>query len=150
MLTLSRTEFDGRKERWRPVVLGFASDGIESILKRRRRDLVAGLENTILIVLVDVRGVGATSPGSDHGQQSAATAHSATALMLGQPLLGQQLRDLRTAWRHIQSLEDVKLDELILAGGAGETPLAAGAVFAYPRRIDRPRECEPTGALLAL
>jgi dienelactone hydrolase len=150
VLTLSRTELDGRKERWRPVILGLASDGIESILERRKSDLLAGLEHTMLIVLVDVRGVDANGPGTDHGQQSAATAHSATALMLGQPLLGLQLRDLRTAWRHIQMREDVKPDELVLAGGAGETPLAAGAAFAYPRRIDRPRECEPTGALLAL
>ena len=150
VVTLSRSEFDGRKERWRPVILGVASDGIEAVLKRRKSDLVAGLNATCLVVLVDVRGVGVVGPGSDHGQQSAITAHSATALMVGQPLLGRQLRDLRTAWRHIQTREDVMLEGLILAGGAGEAPLPAGAAFAYPRRIDRPRESEPTGALLVL
>ncbi|MCI0360328.1 MAG: hypothetical protein L0211_17775 [Planctomycetaceae bacterium] len=150
VLTLSRSEFEGRKQRFRPVVIGFASDGIAAILKRRQSDLITGLKTEFLIVLVDVRGIGATSPGSDHGQQSAATSHSATALMLGQPLLGRQLRDLRTAWKHVQGREDVDLDGMLIAGGAGFTPLAADAAFAYPRRIDRPRECEPTGALLAL
>jgi hypothetical protein len=71
--------------------------------------------------------------------------------MLGQPLLGGQLLDLRTAWRHVQRRDDVNLDEVTIAGCAGQMPLAADASFAYPRRIDdRPRECEPTGALLAL
>jgi dienelactone hydrolase len=151
VLTLSRSEFDGRKERWRPVIFGVASDGMAAVLKRRKRDLAAALKTEHLIVLVDVRGIGATSPGSDRGQQSAATAHSATALMLGPPLLAGQLHDFRAAWRHVQSREDVKPGAAIIAGGSGVTPLAAGAPFAYPRRIDdRPRECEPTGALLAL
>jgi len=61
------------------------------------------------------------------------------------------LRDLRTAWRHVQRREDVDLNTVMIAGGAGLMPLAADATFAYPRRIDeRPRECEPTGALLSL
>jgi hypothetical protein len=71
--------------------------------------------------------------------------------MLGQPLLGGQLHDLRSAWRHIQLREDVLLDSVYFAGGAGLTPLPADSPFVYPRRIDdRPHECEPTGALLAL
>jgi hypothetical protein len=153
MLTLSLTELDGRKgkPRLRPVVFGFASDGVASILKRRQADIANGLAHDFLVVLVDVRGVGVTGQGSDHGQQSAATAHSATALMLGQPLLGRQLRDLRTAWRHVQAREDLKVLEFMIMGGTGATPLAGGAPFAHPRRIDdRPRECEPTGGLLAL
>ncbi|MCU0880800.1 MAG: hypothetical protein MUF06_23775 [Pirellulaceae bacterium] len=150
ILTLSATRHDGQPRRWRPVVLGFATDGIEPILKRRSADLASGLATEILIVLVEPRGTGATSPGSGRGQQSAAAAHSATSLMLGDPLLAGQLRDLRAAWRHIQERDDVRQEGLIVAGGTGAAPLAADAPFAYPRRIDRPAEAEPTGALLAL
>jgi len=150
VLTLARSEFDGRKQRSRPVVLGFASDGVAAILQRRQSALIAGLKTELLIVLVDVRGIGTTSPDTDRGQQSSIAAYSATALMMGQPLLGRQLRDLRTAWKHIQRREDVDPDALQIAGGAGFAPLSADAKFAYPRRIDSPRECEPTGALLAL
>jgi hypothetical protein len=37
-----------------------------------------------------------------------------------------------------------------VVGGSGVEPLAADAAFSYPRRVDRPEECQPTGALLAL
>jgi dienelactone hydrolase len=151
IVTLSATRHDGKRQRWRPVVLGFATDGIGPILKRRRADLASGLATEILVVLVEPRGTGATSPGSDRGQQSAAAAHSATALMLGDPLLAGRLRDLRAAWQHLQEREDVRTDSLIVAGGTGVVPLAAEATFAYPRRIDgRPAEADPSGALLAL
>jgi dienelactone hydrolase len=151
IVTLSATRHDGQPRRWRPVILGFATDGIEPILKRRQADLASGLKTEILIVLVEPRGTGASSPGNDRGQQSAAAAHSATSLMLGDPLLAGQLRDLRAAWQHIQDRADVRSEELIIAGGTGVAPLAAGATFAYPRRIDgRPAEADPSGALLAL
>lgn len=151
IVTLSATRHDGQRRRWRPAVLGFATDGIEPILERRRADLASGLASEILIVLVEPRGTGATSPGSGRGQQSAAAAQAATSLMLGDPLLAGQLRDLRAAWRHIQEREDVDQAGLFVAGGTGAEVPPADAPFAYPRRIDgRPAEAEPTGALLAL
>jgi hypothetical protein len=39
---------------------------------------------------------------------------------------------------------------LLLLGGPAPQPLAAGAAFSYPRRIDRPQECQPASGLLAL
>jgi hypothetical protein len=68
--------------------------------------------------------------------------------MLGRPLLGGQLRDLRTVWRHVRPKGGGR--EAVVIGGSGVTPLDADAKFVYPRRIDRPGECRPTGALLAL
>jgi hypothetical protein len=71
--------------------------------------------------------------------------------MLGRTLLGGQLRDLRAAWRHLRARPDIARNELVVIGGCGVTPLAAGATFSFPRRIDsRPPEVQPNAALLAL
>jgi hypothetical protein len=151
VLSLSQTSSDGKKNRWRPLVMGVASDGIAAALARRRETIAAGLASDCVIALVDIRGTGATSSGSDRGQQSAATSHSATQLMLGGTMLGGQLRDLRAAWQHLRRRDDVRLDGALVAGGTGTVPLPYDARFSYPRRIDgRPPECQPTGALLAL
>jgi hypothetical protein len=104
-----------------------------------------------VFVLVEVRGTGASNPDGDHGQQSEATSHSATQLMLGQTLLGGQLRDLRAAWRHVRKRDDIDPKNGMVAGGTGAKPLASDAAFTYPRRIDgRPGEAEPAAAHLAL
>src|SRR5262249_44387114 len=131
--------------------LGIASDGLAAALDRRPEEIAEALTADVVVALVDVRGVGAAGPGSDRGQQSSMVAHSATALMLGQPILGSQLRDLRAAWRHLKRREDILGGQAMVLGGSGVTPLAADATFAYPRRIDgRPPEVQPTGAMLAL
>jgi hypothetical protein len=71
--------------------------------------------------------------------------------MLGQTVLGGQLRDLRAVLRHVQRRGDAGPREIMVLGDAGGEAHAAGVPFAYPRRIDnRPAECQPAGALLAL
>jgi hypothetical protein len=69
--------------------------------------------------------------------------------MLGQTTLGGQVRDLRTVWRHIHKRYPTR-DVTVAVGGSGIEPLAADASFSYPRRVDRPVECQPEGALLAM
>jgi hypothetical protein len=134
------------------LVFAVASDGIAKIVERRRDLLATGLAANFAIALVEVRGTGASSPGADRGQQGSATSLSATQLMLGEPLLTGQLRDLRAAWRHVRRrFAGIPAADIYVVGGAGFEPLAADAPFAHPRRIEgRPRECEPTGPLLAL
>jgi dienelactone hydrolase len=135
----------------RPIALGVAMGGIASILAERRDELADLLARGVVVALVDVRGSGATSPGNDHGQQGASTAHSATCLMLGETLLGNQLRDLRAVWRQLTRRDDADPRAAAVFGHSSMRPLAADARFSYPRRIDgRPPECQPGGALLAL
>ena len=148
VLTLSRGDLDSKRDRSRMLILGVASDGLAPALARRREEIAQGLAFGAVIVLVDVRGTGAAG-GGDQGQQSAATSHSATHLMLGKTMLAGQLRDLRTALRHASIRADVS-PRAIVVGGSGHEPLAEGAEFSHPRRIDRPAECEPTGAMLAV
>jgi dienelactone hydrolase len=150
VMILSLSELDSKTDGSRPLVLGVASDGLAAALERRQDDIAQGLGFGCVIVLVDVRGTGAARSGADRGQQSAATSYSATSLMLGQTMLGGQLRDLRTAYRHIRQRKDVAKNAIVV-GGSGIEPLPEDAPFSYPRRIDgRPDECAPTGALLAM
>jgi hypothetical protein len=151
MMTLSRTADDEKQERSRPVILGLATDGIAGVLRRRADDTAEALTSGVMVVLAEVRGIGAAGPGADHGQQSAATSQAATSLMLGHPLLAGQLRDLRAVWRHVKATHPRLQMDLVVAGGSGVVPLAADAMFEFPRRIDgRPPECEPNCGLLAL
>jgi dienelactone hydrolase len=151
VMTLSRAADDQKQNRSRPLILGLASDGIAGMLRRRSDDTAEALMNGAVVMLVEVRGTGNAGQRADHGQQSAATSQAATSLMLGQPLLGGQLRDLRAVWRHVKARHPKAQLDLIVAGGSGAVPLAADAKFAFPRRIDgRPSECEPNCALLAL
>ena len=53
-------------------------------------EVAAAVADGKFVALVEVRGTGASCPESEHGQQAAITSHSATSLMLGQPLLAGQ------------------------------------------------------------
>jgi hypothetical protein len=150
ILTLTAPADDGAPS-FLPIIVGVASDGIRPALDRQIPNLVAPLKAGVTVVLVEVRGTGLSNPESNRGQQSEATANSATSLMLGQPLLTGQLRDFRTAWQHVRKREGGDKREAIAVGGSGVEPLASDAACSYPRRIDnRPAESRPTGALLAL
>jgi dienelactone hydrolase len=135
----------------RPLVVRVAADGIAGMLKRCGAEIAASVGNGNVVALVEVRGTGESCPGAEHGQQAAITANSATALMLGQPLLAGQLRDLRAAWRHLVADKRVDRTKMTVIGESPAPPLPQSAAFSYPRRIDRrPAECLPQGALLAL
>jgi hypothetical protein len=134
-----------------PLVVCVAQDGIAGMLKRKSAEIAAWLSEGKVVALVEVRGTGASSPGTDQGQQGGITSNSATALMLGQTLLGGQLRDLRAAWRHLSAGLGFDKSRMRIVGDSPVAALAEQAAFSYPRRIDqRPTECAPQGALLAL
>jgi hypothetical protein len=66
-------------------------------------------------------------------------------------LLAAQLRDLRTAWRHLGAERNVNRTQMTVCGDSPISGLPSSAPFSYPRRIDnRPPECQPQGSLLAL
>jgi hypothetical protein len=114
-------------------------------------EIAAAIQEGKAIAFVEVRGTGASSPGTDQGQQGAITSHSATELMLGHALLAAQLRDLRAAWRHLAALQEIDRTKLSICGDSPIEPLPPAAMFSYPRRIDnRPSECLPQASLLSL
>jgi len=134
-----------------PLVLRIASDGIAGLLRRKHGEIATSLHEGKAIALVDVRGTGASLPGTDLGQQGAITAYSATELMLGHALLAAQLRDLRAAWRYLAAMEKIDRTKISVCGDSSIEPLRQTSGFSYPRRIaSRPPECAPQASLLAL
>jgi dienelactone hydrolase len=151
LMTLSLSRQAGGTTRPQPVMVCVAADGIAGILERRRQEIALQINSGSVVALGEVRGTGAVAASNDRGQQSASASQSATHLMLGQTVLGGQLRDLRAVLRHVQRRGDAGPREIMVLGDAGGEAHAAGVPFAYPRRIDnRPAECQPAGALLAL
>lgn len=133
------------------MLLAVADDGVVGLLRRRgdsiARRVLAGNE----VVLTEVRGTGLSAPGDDQGPQSALTRHSATSLMLGEPLLAGQLRDLQSIWQHLKSNQPGASFELAVLGDSSAKARPPGEPFSYPHRINSPRpESRPAGALLAL
>jgi hypothetical protein len=145
---LSQTRFEGTADRQPRLVICVATNGFNGVLEEHAGLVAKWLASDSVIVLPDIRGTGSTGT-NDHGQQSAATGWSATSLMLGQTLLGSQLRDLRTVWRHARQRYPIAA-ETVVWGGSGIEPLPADTPFSHPRRVNRPTECQPTGPLLAL
>jgi cephalosporin-C deacetylase-like acetyl esterase len=135
----------------RALVVHLAPDGIAGMLRRNIGQIAVALHEGKAVAFVEPRGMGGSSPGADHGQQGAMTAHSATELMLARTLLAGQLRDVRSAWHHLAALQEIDRTRLCICGDSPIEPLPPTALFSYPRRIDnRPSECLPQAPLLAL
>jgi len=102
------------------------------------------------VALVDVRGTGETRAGTSAGRGSNRTSISQTNLILGQPVLGAQLRDLRAVIRHLQGYAYLDGKKIAVWGDSFAKPNAADAKLAVPHDLDQPAISEPGGAHLAL
>ncbi len=135
-----------------PVVVAICSQGKERLLKERSRDVADLLARGTAVCLVDPRGIGESKLGDSHGRRSSATSMSSTALMLGTPLLGQQLRDVRLAMTWLRKQPDLKGRRFALWGESLTPPNPDTALFRQPRDDDQalPAPSEPQAPLLAL
>jgi cephalosporin-C deacetylase-like acetyl esterase len=132
------------------VVVGIASAGKAAFLKHRSAEIANLLEKGVGVCLADLRGCGETGD-DDRGQFSETTAHSSTELMLGGTMLGKRVQDLRAVVEWLRGHFRVDPNRIALWGDSFTEPLAADAVFQYPRRIDnRPPESDPMGSLVVL
>jgi cephalosporin-C deacetylase-like acetyl esterase len=101
-LLITPTDAKGKS----PVVVMVAQAGKGAFLKDRGDAIAAFLKAGVAVCLVDVRGTGETRPGDGSAARtSSRTSVSQTNLILGQPLLGSQVRDLRTVIRWLQTRE---------------------------------------------
>jgi dienelactone hydrolase len=103
---------DGR----RPAVVAFAQGGKAGFLKHRADEIAAFLAGGVAVCLVDLRGTGDTRSGDGTGRTSALTSHSASSLMLGRPLAGVRVRELRAVLAFLRSRPDVDPSRLALWG----------------------------------
>jgi hypothetical protein len=135
----------------RPVVVGVAQAGKQEFLKQRAKDIAELLQAGHAICLVDVRGTGETSPGGSRDRGGPIASISSSQWMLGQPLLGGRLRDLRGLLQYLRQRSDIDSKRIALWGESFTVPNAADANLVVPHGIEgRPAPAEPLGGLLTL
>ncbi len=134
-----------------PVVVAFAQDGKQALLRGRAGDVADLLRGGVAVCLPDLRGTGETHPGDGRGRMSTATALASTRLMLGGTLLGERLRDLRSVLRYLRGRRDLDGGRLALWGDSFAAPNPPERETAVPLDADPlPVQSEPLGGLLAL
>ena len=133
-----------------PVVVMVASAGKQAFLKERGDAIEAMLRSGIAVSLVDVRGTGETRPGTSADRGSARTSVSQTNLILGQPVLGSQLRDLRTVLRWLPTRDRIDGTRLAVWGDSFAKVNPPDVRLAVPQDLEPLAISEPGGANLAI
>lgn len=141
-----------KTDRHKPVILAICSQGKDRLLKERAAEIAALVEGGATVCLVDPRGIGESKLDDSHTRKSSATSHSSTNLMLGRPLLGEQLRDIRQALFWLRHRPEVGFRPLVVWGESLVAPNSDEAPFLTPRDDDQalPAVSEPQAPLLAL
>lgn len=127
-----------------PVVVAVAHGGKNLFMARRSAQIEALVQGGVAVCLIDVRGTGEIGP----------TPEPNTVLALGETLLGEQLRDLRTALVYLESRDDIDPHRLGLWGDSFTLPNPDRMVLdESPKWMIGPQiehEAEPLGGLLAV
>lgn len=144
----------------RAVVVGVAQEGKAGFLQERSPAIAALLESNLAVCLVDLRGTGECSVGDSRGRRSDATGVSSSALMLGTPQIGEQLRDLRTLLAYLRTRrsgaaqlpgEGAPLPIGLWGDSFAPTNATADDKLLYvPLDLSQPHHSEPGGPLLSL
>ncbi|MCI0705629.1 MAG: hypothetical protein L0241_31605, partial [Planctomycetia bacterium] len=132
-----------------PVVVMVAQGGKAGFLKERGKEIEGFLKAGVVVCLVDVRGTGETAAGTSAERGSTRTSISQTNLILGQPVVGSQLRDLRTVIRWLRARKDIDGKKLALWGDSFAKVNPDTARFVVPLDApELPHYAEPGGPLL--
>jgi dienelactone hydrolase len=127
-----------------PVVVAVAEGGKDLFLARRGEQLAALLKGRVAVCLIDVRGTGEIEPAEGAN----------TALALGETVLGERLRDLRTVLAYLGSRADIDAHRVGLWGDSFTPPNPDRLILdETPRWEIGPQieqKAEPLGGLLAL
>lgn len=139
-------------DRHQPVVLAVCSQGKNRLMEERAGELASLLGQGATVCMIDPRGIGESKLGDSHTRRSAATSLASTALMLGSPLPGEQLRDVRMVLRWLRHRQDFGFRPLVLWGESLVEPNADDSPFQTPRDDDQalPAVSEPQGPLAVL
>ena len=133
-----------------PVVAMVAQAGKAGLLKEHKGGIETLLKAGIAVTLVDVRGTGETQAGKPAERASGRTSISQTNLILGQPVLGSQLRDLRTVVRWLPTRDGIDGKKIAVWGETTREHNSPGIKVAVPLDHDERETSEPNGANLAL
>src|SRR5439155_14412762 len=142
-----------------PIVVGVSEGGKEGFLAARSHEIEGLLKAGLAVCLPDVRGTEETSPTPRRDPDGDTIdgdeiVLSSTELMLGQTLLGQRLKDLRTVLAYLRSRPDIDSGRLGLWGDsfAAVNPVHL-LIDEQPNWEIGPEiqhQAEPLGGLLAL
>ncbi len=134
-----------------PIVLGVGQSGKAGFLRERTALVAELLMGGVAVCLPDLRGTGETSPGNSRGRESADNSISSTELMLGETLVGERLRDLRSVLRFLRSRSDLDASRIAVWGDSFAPANLPDRDLRIPLGV--PEESglsEPLGGLLAL
>jgi cephalosporin-C deacetylase-like acetyl esterase len=133
-----------------PVVIMIAQHGKAGFLKDRMDAIDALFTAGVAVCMVDVRGTGELKPGLGADRGSARTSVSQTNLILGQPVIGSQLKDLRTVLRWLRAREGINGERLAVWGDSFAKVNPPDVRLALPLDVEGPAISEPAGDHLAL
>ena len=134
-----------------PLVVCVSQSGKAAFLKQRADAIAKLLDAGFAVCLPDLRGTGETRPGTYRGRRSYATGLSSSELMLGNTLVGQRLKDLRSVLALLRSWKMFDNKRIALWGDSFAKINAKDRNVAVPLRIDNePDHSEPLGHLLVL
>lgn len=134
-----------------PCVVMVAQDGAAALLQKRAEAIAGLLDAGFVVCLPDLCGCGVQRiPGDSRGRGSSSTSLSSTEQMLGQTMLGQRLRDLRTVIALETPRVEGKPGALFLWGESLAQPNAADTKLGVPLELKQPQHAEPLGATAAV
>lgn len=134
----------------RPVVVAVGQGGPRAFLHQRAAEIARQLRAGNRVVLVELGGMSNLLPGRKRGRTSAATAHAASLLMLGQPALGERLRELRTLLAYLREQPETAASRITLWGDSFAPVNRPTARVEVPLDVEQPPQAEPLGAHLVL
>lgn len=127
-----------------PVVVAIAAGGKDLFVQKRSEQIGALLKGGVAVCLLDIRGTGETGTSPEAN----------TALALGETVLGERLKDLRTALSYLESRADVNPHRIGLWGDSFAPPnpdrllLNETPIWRIGPQVEQ--DAEPLGGLLAL
>src|SRR5262249_15080215 len=134
-----------------PVVVGVCQQGKGAFLKNNAAEIARLIESGVAVCLPDVRGTGETRAGSGRDRRTSATSISSTDLMLGQPLVGAQLRDLRSVLSFLRAHKGIDANQIALWGTSFSKTNPTDRDLGMPLELEPlPDHAEPLGGVLAL
>ena len=134
-----------------PVVVVLCQAGKQAVLKQKAAEIDAMLRQGLAVCVPDLRGTGETRPGNDRGRRSEATGLSSAELLLGQTLLGSQLRDLRSVLAYLRTRKDLNAGQVSLWGLSLASTNPPDRNLAVPHDVSAsPAIGEPLGGMVAL
>ena len=133
-----------------PMVLAIRTSGRVLQLRQQAPELARLLAAGHAVCMCDLRGTNDGQAG--RGRSSAATSLSSSLLMLGDPLVAGQLRDLRTVWGWLRSQTEIDAQRMQVWGDSRAATVTAETDRVVPRDDDAlvPPAAEPAACLLAL